>query len=130
MALTTAGAVLLAKCATGLNTPTLYSASNAALGVGDSATAYGAAQTDLQAATNKSRVLVTSIAESSGVVTAVATWGTSVGNYEWVEWGLFNSGAAQSGGTMLGRKVESPTLGTKTSAQVWSLTATITFAAA
>jgi hypothetical protein len=129
--LTTAGAVILAKCATGLNSPTLFSASNAALGTGDSATAAAIGQTDLQAATNKSRVLVTSIGESAGVLTAVATWGTSVGNYEWVEWGLFNSGAvAQSGGTMLGRKVESPTLGTKTSAQVWSLTATITFAAA
>lgn len=128
--LTTAGAVILAKCATGLNSPTLFSASNAALGTGDSSTAAAIGQTDLQAATNKSRVLVTSISESSGVITAVASWGTSVGNYEWAEWGLFNSGSSQSGGTMLGRKVESPTLGTKTSAQVWSLTATITFAAA
>lgn len=128
--LTTAGAVFLAKAATGLNTPTLFSASNAALGVGDSSTAAAVGQTDLQAATNKSRVLVTSIAESAGVLTAVSTWGTSVGNYEWYEWGLFNSGSSQTGGTMLGRKVESPSLGTKTSAQVWTLTATITFAAA
>ena len=97
------------------------------LGVGDSSTAYSAAQTDLQASTNKSRKLVTSLSESSGVVTAVASWGTSDGNYEWIEWGSFNS---SSGGTMLQRKVESPSLGTKTSAQTWTLTATLTFAAA
>ncbi len=127
MALTTSGAQFLAKAATGLNSPTLFSASNAYVGVGDSATAFAIAQSDLQAATNKARKLVSSIGESAGVVTAIATYGTSEGNFEWVEWGLFN---AASGGTMLGRKVESPSLGTKVNTQVWTLTATVTFAAA
>jgi len=127
MSLTTAGAVFLAKAATGLNSPTLFSSANAYLGVGDGgATAFAIGQTDLQATTNKSRVAVTNINEASGVLTAIATWGTSSGNHDWSEWGLFN---ASSGGTMLGRKVESPSLGTKTSAQVWTLTATITFSA-
>ena len=125
--LTTAGAQFLTKAMTGLNSPTLYNSSNTYLGVGDSATAAAIGQTDLQAATNKSRVLVTSIAESAGVVTAVSTWGTSVGNYDWVEHGMFN---ASSGGTMFYRKVESPSLGTKTSAQVWSLSLTGTMSAA
>lgn len=126
MSLTTAGAQFLAKAATGLNTPTLFSASNCYLGVGDSTTAFAVGQTDLQASSNKSRVLCTSISESSGVLTIVGTWGTSVGNFAWNEWGVFNAG---SSGTMLGRKVESPSLGTKTSSQVWTLTATVTFAA-
>ena len=126
-ALTTAGAQFLAKAATGLNSPTLFSSANAYLGVGDSSTAFAIGHTDLQAVTNKSRKLVTSIAESSGVLTAVGSWGTSEGHYEWIEHGMFN---ASSGGTMLYRKVESPSLGTKTSSQVWTLTATITFAAA
>lgn len=127
MALTTSGAQFLAKAATGLNSPTLFSASNAYVGVGDSATAFAIAQSDLQAATNKARKLVSSIGESAGVVTAIATYGTSEGNFEWVEWAVFN---AASGGTMLGRKVESPSLGTKVNTQVWTLTCTITFAAA
>ena len=126
MPLTTAGAQFLAKAWTGLNSPTTFSASAFYIGVGDSATAFSVAQTDLVAATNKLRKLVTSLSESAGVVTALATFGTSEANYEWVEWGTFNS---SSGGTMAGRKVESPTLGTKVNTQVWSFQATITFGA-
>lgn len=126
MPLTTSGAQFLAKAATGLNSPTLFNAANCHLGVGDSATAFAISQSDLQAAVNKARKLVTSISESGGVVTAIATFGTAEANFEWVEWGKFN---AASGGTMLGRKVESPSLGTKVSTQVWTLTATITYAA-
>lgn len=124
--LTTAGAQFLAKAWTGLNSPTLFSASNFYLGVGDSSTAFAIGQTDLQAVTNKSRKLVSSVSEASGVVTAVATWSTSEGNHDWNETGGFN---ASSGGTMAYRVVPSPSLGTKTSAQVWSLTHTITFSA-
>ena len=125
MSLTTAGAVFLAKAATGLNSPTLFSLANSYLGVGDSTTAFAIGQTDLQAATNKVRFAATSVSESSGVITVVGTAGTSVANHAWEEWAWFN---ASSGGTMIGRKVEA--LGTKTSAQVWTLTGTITFAAA
>lgn len=126
MALTTAGAQFIAKAVTGLNTPTLFSASNYYLGVGDSSTAFAVGQTDLQASTNKVRKLVTSVQEASGVVTAVASFGTSEGNFEWYEWASFN---ASSSGTMYQRKVESPSLGTKTSAQVWTLTSTLTHTA-
>jgi hypothetical protein len=126
MPLTTAGAQFLAKAWTGLNSPTLFSASNFYVGVGDSSTAFATSQTDLVAASNKLRKLVTSVSESSGVVTAVATFGTSEANFEWAEWGTFN---ASSGGTMAGRKVESPTLGTKVGTQVWTLSCTVTFSA-
>lgn len=126
MALTTAGAQFIAKAITGLNSPTLYSASNYYIGVGDTNTAFSVANTDLAAPTNKLRKLVTSVSESGGVVTAVTSFGTSEGNFEWYEWGSFN---AASGGTMYQRKVESPSLGTKTSAQVWSMTLTLTHTA-
>lgn len=126
MALTTAGAVFAPKAIFNLNSPTLFtSGANLHLSTGDSTTAFAIGQTDLQASTNKSRKSATAT-ESGGVVTAVATWGTSEGNYEWYEWGVHN---ASSGGTMLSRKVESPSLGTKTSSQVWTLTATLTFTA-
>jgi hypothetical protein len=47
-------------------------------------------------------------------------WGTSQGNQAWNEWGLFN---ASSAGRMLQRKVQA--FGTKTSASIWTLTATL-----
>ena len=126
MALTTAGAVFLAQAAIN-DSPTFFSSGvNAYLGVGDSATAYSAAQTDLVAAVNKSRKVAT-VTRASGVLTCVATWPTGDGNYEWIEVALFNAAAA---GTMLCRKVEAPTLGTKVNTQTWVLTSTITFAAA
>lgn len=126
MPLTTAGAQFLAKAWTGLNSPTLFSSSAFYLGVGDSSTAFAIGQTDLIASSNKLRVLVTSLSESSGVVTATSTFQTSQANWDWAEWGCFN---ASSGGTMAGRKVESPTLGTKPGTQVWTLQGTITFSA-
>lgn len=126
MPLTTAGAQFIAKAVTGLNSPTLFTASNYYLSVGDSSNAFAVGQTDLQASTNKIRKLVTSVSESGGVITAIGTFGTSEANFEWYEWGSHN---AASGGVLYQRKVESPSLGTKTSAQVWQLTATLTHSA-
>jgi hypothetical protein len=125
-ALTSAGAVFLAQAAIN-DSPTFFSSGvNAYLGVGDSSTAFAIGQTDLQAASNKTRKVATA-SRASGVLTFVSTFGTSDANYEWVEIGVFN---ASSGGTMLARKVESPTLGTKVNTQVWTLTVTATFTAA
>jgi hypothetical protein len=126
MALTNAGAILCATCLMN-DSATFMNASNAHLGVGDSNTAFAAAQTDLQAASNKLRKAMEASypTRSSGALTLRSLFGTSEANFAWNEWGSFN---ASSGGTMLTRKVES--LGTKTSAQSWQLTATITLAAA
>jgi hypothetical protein len=126
MALTNAGAVLAAQCIMN-DTPTFMNSSNAFLGVGDSATAFAAAQTDLQAASNKIRkgMEASYPTRSSGALTFRSLFGTSEANFAWAEWGSFN---ASVGGTMLTRKVES--LGTKTNTQSWQLTATITLAAA
>lgn len=106
---------------------TAFNNANAHLGVGDSSTAFSAAQTDLQASTNKLRKAMdaTYPSRATNVLTARSTFGTSEANFAWQEWGLFNG---SSGNVMASRKVES--LGTKTSAQSWQLTATITFTTA
>jgi hypothetical protein len=124
--LTSAGAVFLAQAAIN-DSPTFFSSGvNAYLGVGDSNTAFAIGQTDLQAASNKTRKVATA-SRASGVLTFVSTYSTSDANYEWIEVGVFN---ASSGGTMLARKVESPSLGTKVNTQTWVLTVTATFTAA
>ncbi|MDP9828047.1 hypothetical protein J2S57_003796 [Kineosporia succinea] len=112
---------------------TYYSNARAAVGVGDSTTAAAATQTDLQAATNKTRVAMdaTYPQHTDGTVLASAsiafraTFGTAAANWAWQEWGIFNSATAATG-RMLNRKVES--LGTKTSASSWQLTLTLTLA--
>lgn len=102
---------------------TVFDATNAYIGVGDSSTAENAAHTDLQAATNKYRQVQdgTYPQVSGNQVTFKVTVGTSNGNFAWEEWGVFNAGAA---GTMLNRKVAS--LGTKTSAASWAFTVNLT----
>lgn len=126
MAITNTGAILAAQCLMN-DSPTFLNASNAHLGVGDSNTAFSAAQTDLQAASNKVRKAMESSypTRSSGALTFRSLFGTSEANFAWAEWGTFN---ASSGGTMFQRKVES--LGTKTNTQSWQLTATLTVTAA
>lgn len=102
---------------------TAFNNANAYLGVGDSATAFAATQTDLQAAANKLRKAMeaTYPTLATNVLTFRSLFGTGDANFAWAEWGVFNAAAA---GTMMSRKVEA--LGTKTSAQSWQLTATIT----
>lgn len=126
MAITNAGAVLVAQALIN-DAPTFLNNANAFLGVGDSTTAFSAAHTDLQAATNRLRkgMDATFPTRSSNVITARSTFTTAEANFAWNEWGWFN---AASSGTMVSRRVES--LGTKTSAQTWQLTATLTVQAA
>jgi hypothetical protein len=122
MALTTAGRdFMVASTHAAAATP--FNNTNTYIGVGDSTTAFSAAHTDLQAATNKFRKVMDATYPQvvANVVTYRATFGTSEANYAWQEWGVFN---ASSAGTMLSRKVES--LGTKTSAQTWVFTVTLT----
>ena len=106
---------------------TPYNNANSYIGVGDSTTAFAVGQTDLQAATNKLRKAMDATYPQGGsnVITWRSTFATADANYAWQEWGVFN---ASSAGTMLNRKVES--LGTKTSAQTWQFTVTLTFTTA
>lgn len=110
---------------------TYFNAANAAIGVGDSTTAETATHTDLQAASNKLRVGMNAgfPAHTDGVVVGAATiqfqstFSTSQANWAWQEVGVFNSPTAATG-RMLNRKVQS--LGTKTSASSWQVTASLT----
>lgn len=123
MALTDAGRNIIAQFIINSGSPQVFDNANAYLGVGDSTTVFAAGQTDLQAASNKVRqgMEATYPSLATNVITARSLFGTGSANFAWEEWGFFN---ASSAGTMLSRKVEA--LGTKTSAQSWQLTVTIT----
>ncbi len=120
--LVTAGATAMLNLLIGAG-GTAFNNANAYIGVGDSSTAAAIGQTDLQAASNKTRKAMDSTfpSVSGAVVTFKSTFATGDANYAWNEFAIFN---ASSGGTMLNRAVSS--LGTKTSAGSWSLTITIT----
>ena len=103
-------------------TGALWDTATGYLGVGDSSTAFAATQTDLQAATNKLRKLMTSGSDNgAGVLTFVTTFASGEANFAWAEFASFNASTA---GTMMQRVVSSQ--GTKTSGQTWTLTLTVT----
>jgi hypothetical protein len=126
MPLTNVGRDLIAADIIG-ETITEFNNANAHIGVGDSSTAFAAAQTDLQAATNKLRkAMEASYPQRTGnVVDFRSLFGTSDANFAWNEWAVFNAAAAE---TMLTRLVES--LGTKAGTQSWLFTVSLTFTAA
>lgn len=126
MALTNAARDLIAQALIG-EAFTSFANANARIGVGDSSAAFGASQTDLQASTNKLRKAMEAAypTRAGNALTFRSIFGTSEGNFTWNEWGVFN---AASAGTMLNRIVAS--LGTKTSAQSWQFTVTVTVVAA
>lgn len=126
MALTNAGRDHMVQATIGAGV-TAFNNANSYIGVGDSTTAFSASHTDLQAASNKFRKAMDATYPSGGanVITFRSTFATGDANFAWQEWAVFN---ASTSGTMLNRKVES--LGTKTSAQTWQFTVTLTFSAA
>lgn len=108
---------------------TAFNAANSRIAVGDSTTAASAAQTDLQASSNKYYKLVSGAPSvSTNQTQYAATYGTSVANFQWNEWGIDN-GTADSATTgvapMMNRAVVGGSLGTKTSSASWSFTVTI-----
>lgn len=127
------------RCAT---SDTLWDATHGAIGVGDSSTAHVSSQSALQAASNKYyRVLdsTPTVGASGGTTTTaifIATFGTSVGNFAWNEYGVlipetsaavYTSGTTQqSDYTLLNRKAGAGLLGTKTGSQTWVFTVTMT----
>jgi hypothetical protein len=64
-----------------------YANANAHIGVGDSSTAFSAAHTDLQAASNKLRKAMdaTYPQQATNVLTFRSTFGTSEANWAWAE---------------------------------------------
>jgi len=97
-----------------------FSNANAYLGVGDSTTSAAAAQTGLEAVTNKIYVAMESGYPTYGT-SQKATWkssfGAAVGNFAWAEFTVAN--ADSNGGVNLNRKVSAQ--GNKTSGQTWEL---------
>jgi len=95
---------------------TFFSNARAAIGVGDSATAVAAGQTDLQAATNKLRVAMNATfpSRASQVMTWRVTFSTAQANWQWNETALFNTTTAATGSMLCRALVVSPF--TKTSA--------------
>ena len=124
MALTDAGAVHIAQAVKGASL-TAFNNANAYLAVGTGNTVFAASQTDLVGATKTRKAMdATYPTGASNALTYQSTFGTGDANHAWEEWALTN---ASSGGTMMGRKVES--FGTKTNAQSWTLQITATFSA-
>lgn len=125
------GASALWDLLIGAGNVTAFNNANAYIGVGDSTTAAAATQTDLQAASNKTRKGMDASypshtdGTSSGSASIVykSTFTTSDANFAWEEWGIFN---ASTSGRMLNRKVTS--LGTKTSSDEWAFTVTLSIA--
>lgn len=105
-----------------------YSSANAYIGIGDSATAAAAGQTNLQASTNRVKKVMdaTFPSRASQTISWRCTFATSEGNFAINEAGLFNDGPdfTTNLGTMLNRIVQS--LGTKTSATTLQVTLTLT----
>jgi hypothetical protein len=99
---------------------TAYSNANARLGVGDDDTAAQATDTDLLGANTAWKGMeagypvVSALADRK--ITFRSIFGSSEGNFAWLEWGVDNGASAHK---LLNRKVES--LGTKSSGS-WQLT--------
>lgn len=130
--LTTAGIARLLDLLIGAGGQALNNA-NSRIGVGNSSTAAAVGDTDLAAAAGAgNRQFVEADAtfpsRSGTTVTWVATFTTGLANFNWLEFGI---DAGTANGTtvvapLLNRKVISA--GTKTSAQTWVATATLTIA--
>ena len=114
----------LIDIACGLGSTTKWDNANARLGVGDSNTAPAAAQTGLQAATNKAwRGMATGYPARSGqVVEWRAVFEDGAAQYAWEEYTVVN--AASDAGKNLNRCIAPK--GTKTAGESWTLSLKIT----
>ena len=94
----------------------------ATIGVGDSATAANATQTDLVAAVNKTYKGMEAgyPTSTSQKVTLKSSFGSAEANYVWAEWVVKQSTSAKC----INRKVSA--MGTKASGSTWTLEVTIT----
>jgi len=108
-----------------VGTPTPYDEANSFIGVGDSATAALAAQTGLQAITNKAWAAMDAGFPTYGTsqeITFQAEFGAGEAEFQWLEWSVGNSN--DDSGENLNRATFSK--GTKAPGEDWSLTVTIT----
>ena len=114
----------------GAGNQTAFNNANAYIGVGESNTAAAATQTDLIGASKIRNGMEATYplhtdgtSDGSDDCVFKVSFATGEANFAWEEWAVFNHATA---GRMLQRKVE--TIGTKTSAAVWTLTVTLSLA--
>lgn len=129
MAFTTIGYKALANAIMSGTTYTKFNAAHTYLGVGDAATAFDAADTDLKATANKLRRGMEAAypQRTDNAIIFKAHFDTTDANWSWEEYGIFNksTGACTTApDCMLTRKVEH--LVDKTSAMDVYLTVTLT----
>jgi hypothetical protein len=143
--LTYVGLAYLLSNITGVNTTTnaqLLANGYMPVAVGDgggSVPTAAATDSDLTASSNKyynpvdaSYPTVGAAGATAGIITVQSTFTSAIANFAWNEWGIFGStvqftvGQATNPGscTMINHKGTS--LGTKTSSNVWTLSATLT----
>ena len=99
-----------------------FNTANTVCGIGDDSTAANSAQTDLIAATNKTYIAADSgtPTETAQALTYTFTFGTAYANYAWNEVVIKNSVS-----TICWDRAVPGTLGTKTSAEIWKITAVL-----
>lgn len=125
MALTQAMRDLFAKLTTTEDsTGERFGSTGAWIHVGSSTGAFTSTQTYLLSTGAKSTSMdATFPTRAANVLTYRATFDTGTANFPWEEWAVRNS-SSTSAGTGFQRALQ--TLGTKTAAQTWQFTATIT----
>ncbi len=105
-----------------------WSATGAYIVVGNSTQAYSTTDEWVYGANSTMAAMDSTYPQrATNVLTFQSTFSTAQANFAWNEWLVTNTtstgDAAQSN---LNRKLESPSLGTKTSAQSWQIQAAIT----
>ena len=126
--ITNAGWTLLMTLLTG-GSGQAMDATHTRIGVGNGTTAADYADTDLDGSDTWFEPVSSAATLGTRSMQFSATFGASVANFDWEEFGLdITSGTASAGSTvglLFNRRVSSQ--GTKASGQVWTATATVTF---
>lgn len=105
-----------------------WNATGAYLIIGNSTVAYATNQTWMQGAASTMKPMDAGFpTRATNVLTFQATFSTAEANQAWTEWGITNTTSTADGAqSLLNRKQEDPSLGTKTSAQSWQISAALT----
>lgn len=134
--LTTAGLTAITGLLLGLGGQAFSSTTQAAIGVGNSSTAFSLGDTALLGTAYYQTVDATP-SRTAGAMSAAATFTSGNANFAWNEWGWVTATSAITPGATLAsisagtevlwnRKVPAGGLGTKVSGAVWTLSSTIT----
>lgn len=134
MGLTRTGGKLLGSCVAGASTSGVLNSTGAMFVVGSSTAAESEATTWILASTNDMSTMdsgypTRTVCSTGTELIFRGTYGTTKANFAWREWGIYNASASSIDGALLNRKLEEPSLGTKTNAQTWQVTAKVVISA-